>query len=211
MTDSKLCPCPDHEGERLLPLSAFGKNRSTRDGLHYWCRICQRRGQARYLATHPEKVRAKNAANKGQLREQVFGHYGRTCACCGSTDRLCIDHINGDGRAHRITLYGRANAAGTQFYRWLIQNGFPPGFQVLCLTCSTSKGDGPACGLHHQNADMKHCSCPAHEGSNPLPRNEFGADRDKSDGLRSQCRTCTNHAQASRRRANHTEHDQEAS
>jgi hypothetical protein len=83
------------------------------------------------------------------LREAVFSHYGQQCSCCGVTDRLTIDHINGGGGEHRKRLFGRPRQAGYPFYAWLARNGFPPGYQVLCLPCNQSKGRGERCQLDH--------------------------------------------------------------
>lgn len=83
-----------------------------------------------------------------KIREQVFGHYGQACSCCGAVKGLTIDHINGDGKAHRGELQG-------DFYAWLIRNGFPPGFQVLCIPCNSSKGDGLVCKMHDETRNLK--------------------------------------------------------
>lgn len=100
----------------------------------------------RYAANREEVLERKSqyAAN---LRAVVFAHYGTVCACCGSTSRLSIDHINGDGKQHRRELFGRNT--GMRIYTWLIREGFPPGFQVLCRPCNASKGRGASCCLDH--------------------------------------------------------------
>jgi len=82
----------------------------------------------------------------------VFDHYGHACACCGTAERLDIDHINGGGSAHRTALFGRANNGGADFYRWLVAQGFPPGYQVLCRPCNASKANGVTCRLDHSAA-----------------------------------------------------------
>jgi len=72
----------------------------------------------------------------------VIDHYGNKCSCCGETyiSFLTIDHINNDGAAHRRSLFGtKRKGGGTAFYRWLINNNFPEGFQVLCANCQLSK------------------------------------------------------------------------
>jgi hypothetical protein len=113
---------------------------------------------------HPEKVRENNrrwyAANRerslrnrrdaaNKQRRQVFAHYGECCVCCGSTENLTIDHLDGRGGEHRKELYGR-QAAGERFYRWLIRNSFPDGYQTLCHPCNISKGDGERCRMRHR-------------------------------------------------------------
>ena len=72
----------------------------------------------------------------------VFDHYGLTCACCGTPDNLTIDHVHGGGTEHIKTL-------GMRFHTWLIVNDFPAGFQTLCLSCNSSKGQGERCRQPH--------------------------------------------------------------
>jgi len=83
------------------------------------------------------------------VRRRIFEHYGERCACCGSHRNLEIDHIAGDGADHRIEVLGRQYAGSLQFYRWLVSNGFPQGYQTLCRRCNTSKGRGAHCRLLH--------------------------------------------------------------
>jgi hypothetical protein len=75
----------------------------------------------------------------------VLSHYGDVCACCGTADRLTIDHISGDGGEHREQVGG-----GWAIYRWIVANGFPEGFQVLCRPCNSSKHRGSRCRLNHE-------------------------------------------------------------
>jgi hypothetical protein len=69
-------------------------------------------------------------------KRQVIDAYGGRCACCGETELvfLTIDHINGDGGAHRKEL-----GAKTVHLTWYIKNGFPAGFQILCANCHLGK------------------------------------------------------------------------
>jgi len=50
---------------------------------------------------------------------------------------LTIDHIDDFGGAHRREIGHRES--GTFFYRWLIENKLPDGFQVLCMSCQWIK------------------------------------------------------------------------
>ena len=67
---------------------------------------------------------------------KVMQAYGNgKCQCCG-TDILAflsIDHVNGGGSKERreSKLHG-----GSVFYFKLIQQGFPPGYRVLCHNCN---------------------------------------------------------------------------
>jgi len=76
-----------------------------------------------------------------QLRMKVLGHYSNgalKCAHCGEVDLevLCLDHINGRGNQQRRET-GKSNGNG--FYRWIITNSYPEGFQVLCANCNIRK------------------------------------------------------------------------
>lgn len=76
---------------------------------------------------------------KRKTKDTIFSHYGKSCACCGESGYgfLSIDHINGGGNKHRNEIKRRS---GTSFYRWLIVNDFPEGFQTLCYNCNLAKG-----------------------------------------------------------------------
>lgn len=68
-----------------------------------------------------------------QMQKAVaLDHYGNECECCGDGDPdiLTIDHIDGNGAAHRKTI------PASQICSWLIRNNFPPGFRVLCFNCN---------------------------------------------------------------------------
>ncbi len=58
------------------------------------------------------------------------------CECCGDTgfEFLTIDHIANDGAEHRRKI-GRQN-----MYTYLRQQGYPPGYRVLCMNCNFSIG-----------------------------------------------------------------------
>ena len=107
-------------------------------------RNTQRWQDPEYRVLAIEQQRARDDA----LRARIFAHYGTSCACCGATEDLCIDHVNGGGKDHRIELFGRNNVS-LQLYRWLIEQGFPEGYQTLCRPCNTSKRDGERCRLEH--------------------------------------------------------------
>lgn len=105
-----------------------------------------REKSSRWKDVNPERLQAREKNRNVRDREAVFGHYGLACACCGSTERLTIDHVNGGGDVHRAEI---GTKGGSGMYRWLIANGFPAGFQTLCMPCNRSKSDGPSCRLDH--------------------------------------------------------------
>ena len=106
----------------------------------------------KYRETHLEEIRIRDREryrlHKNEMNESsklshrknkkiVFDHYGNICICCKETrtEFLTIDHINGEGAKHRKKV-----GAGSRFYRWLINNDFPEGFQTLCMNCNFSRG-----------------------------------------------------------------------
>jgi len=127
----------------------FDKHSSTKDKLQPWCRSCRnaRRQELRikkegYYATERDRYREQHLLSCRKLyyryKAQVLQHYGGDSpACsCGFSDRraLSIDHIEGGGCQHRKEI-----GAGVNFYRWLVKNSFPEGFQVLCMNCQFIK------------------------------------------------------------------------
>ena len=70
-------------------------------------------------------------------REKVINFYSQgkiECTICKEQDPivLCIDHIDENNKNKKIP-------SGNTFYRWLIKNNFPGGFQVLCHNCNFRK------------------------------------------------------------------------
>ena|SRR3990167_8349065 len=89
----------------------------------------QRRGK--------DRINADSRAAWKRLRAEIIHAYEGRCVCCDEArpEFLGIDHINGDGAAHRRAL-GRK-----PLYRWLRQNGFPKdGFRLLCHNCNFARG-----------------------------------------------------------------------
>jgi len=99
-----------------------------------------------YHAAHREKRLAYATAYQSALKLAALNAYGGPrCACCGETliRGLTLDHIHGDGAAHRREA--ARGTGGTSPYRWVKKNNYPLGFQVLCGTCNIAKGTGDHC------------------------------------------------------------------
>jgi hypothetical protein len=99
-----------------------------------------------YRAVHKEELQKDRELNKGnkrrvdkarhkKLRQEVLGHYGEKCVCCGEAalEFLAIDHIGGNGKT-------AGNRSGDKFYRWLKANNWPAGFRTLCHNCNQAIG-----------------------------------------------------------------------
>jgi len=94
-----------------------------------------------YDIKNKEKIHKREKERKWTLKLNILTHYGGNppkCACCGETEIkfLSIDHIKGFGTRHR----NRVKDSGSEFYRWLLNNNFPEGYQVLCYNCNCAKG-----------------------------------------------------------------------
>jgi hypothetical protein len=102
------------------------------------------RASVLFRLRHPDKMAEHVKKAQVKLKADVMLHYGGKCACCGTDDLevLSIDHINNDGATHRRELRAR----GERFsYNWLKKNGYPPGFQPLCMNCNSAKGHWGEC------------------------------------------------------------------
>jgi hypothetical protein len=91
-----------------------------------------------YKLAHPEQTRQIAVAWKAKVKLEVLTHYSShppTCSWCKYSDvrALSIDHVNGGGKQHRATLNGY------HIYSWLRKNGYPDGYQVLCMNCQFIK------------------------------------------------------------------------
>ena len=85
-----------------------------------------------------------NRESNYRLKDEVFDAYGGKCACCGETRKeyLSIDHIDGNGNKQKREI---GVAGSDDLYRWLRQNNYPEGFQVLCFNCNCGKGSYSVC------------------------------------------------------------------
>lgn len=114
-------------------------------GEKYRKRVCldcnNESNRAKYANDHAErrsKILKRTRGDYAAAKAAVFSHYGRECACCGETEPLFLtmDHVNNDGARHRKTP---GQSSHNNIYGWLVRNGFPGGFQVLCMNCNQGK------------------------------------------------------------------------
>lgn len=95
----------------------------------------------RWYIANRERAASYARAYARRIRAEVLAAYGTSCVRCGSTERLELDHVNGDGRAHGIAI-GAPEHGGLRFWLALKKRGWPtdPPIQVLCCTCHRRKG-----------------------------------------------------------------------
>ena len=101
------------------------------------CQTCLRKYRDwNHVSGHRERERVRKVATRQALKIAVLAAYGGSvCTCCGETQLmfLTIDHVDNKGCQHRKSVPSR------DLYDWLKDNGFPPGFQVLCWNCNHGK------------------------------------------------------------------------
>lgn len=98
------------------------------------------RQKINYQRNRTERLKYANERSK-RLKSAAYEAYGGyVCACCGESERafLSLDHVNNDGFAHRRAALGK-NYGASGLYMWLRKNGYPAGFQVLCMNCNYGK------------------------------------------------------------------------
>lgn len=132
---------------------------------HHLCKECSKQKARKQRKTHRTEIlqQKKQYYQKNRslilgqrhsewvtFKEIVVAHYSNNTMACANpynqhkepyTDMraLSIDHINGGGGKQRKELFANRKLAGTHFYKWLIRNNYPIGFQVLCMNCQFVK------------------------------------------------------------------------
>jgi len=132
------------------PIEAFHKNASYHDGYTRQCKQCKGEYRREKYHADPQQERQVSAewarANRERIaqrakerRLEALRRYSSTpepsCACCGEVMLafLTFEHIGGGGGQHR------RETGGGGFLSWLRTNGYPPGFEVLCMNCNLGR------------------------------------------------------------------------
>ena len=94
-----------------------------------------------YKAENKYKIAKWHKEHSLKVKTEVMTYYGNgRCACvkCGFDDirALTIDHIDGGGNKHRQSI---SNNGGNNFYKWLLKNNLPEGYQTMCINCNVIK------------------------------------------------------------------------
>ena len=149
----KPCTCC----EQILPLSCFYREPRIRNGLKSWCKNCTRlesvkhyqknrkkriAQQGAYQKANPKKRRITEERWRQKLIAEIQDLLGNKCTCCGSTERLELDHIEPQTKSYTRKKVGMAS------YRDARKNG-TAGYQLLCRQCNIWKNDGPFCPCKH--------------------------------------------------------------
>lgn len=109
--------------------------------------LCARCYAAFKYDQDPEAIRRQSREAQMQMRqrrrEELVAAYGGRCACAKCPERnpafLCLDHVNGDGKGHRMK-------AGSHTYADLRRRGWPQdGYRLLCWNCNAMTRFGRTC------------------------------------------------------------------
>ncbi|MDF2736219.1 MAG: hypothetical protein K0S93_75 [Nitrososphaeraceae archaeon] len=111
-------------------------------------RIPQKSLSLQYYHNNKKRLRKIRSEIDLKTKIEVLSHYSKgnlECKCCKDIDikHLTIDHIKGDGNKHRKEIKIKG---GVAFHRWLKNNNYPKGYQVLCHYCNARKGTRKKCG-----------------------------------------------------------------
>lgn len=104
-----------------------------------------------YVLTHCRNCKRElSKKHREKIRTQVLAHYGNQCQCCQESNPvfLTIDHINNDGASHR-----KSGVTTSALATWIIKNGFPKEFQILCYNCNIAKSILGSCP-HNEGKKM---------------------------------------------------------
>lgn len=154
MTLERTCPgC-----KKTFPATTeyFRKDTGKPLNIAYYCITCARtKSRERHASRPPDEREFERLYQLAYMKRPhlaclvAYGGDPPKCACCGESEVgfLTLDHIAGDGKAHRESalLPSGKKASGPNFYRWLAGQGFPPGIQVLCFNCNYAKRTYRAC------------------------------------------------------------------
>lgn len=127
--------CKNQQHKEWREKNAEHVKTTGRERMRKWRESMPEDEQQEYRARNAAKARERNH----KLRLEVFEAYGGfECACCGETEPkfLSIDHINNDG--YQMRKDGE-HGSGYGLYIWLKREGYPEGFQVLCMNCQHGK------------------------------------------------------------------------
>lgn len=94
--------------------------------------LTERRKDSKYRAKEHQRKRDYTR----RLHAEMVAAYGGKCRCCGETipEFLTLDHVNGDGKEHRLRV-------SKQVYADLKRRGWPKkGYRLLCMNCNWSIG-----------------------------------------------------------------------
>ena len=100
-------------------------------------------------------ARSKRRQDYKRTVIKYYSNDTNQCMCKNCNENnlefMTIDHIDGEGSQERKKLGWRGS--GVNFYKYLIEQGLPDGYRVLCMNCNFSYGVFGYCP-HIKNSDL---------------------------------------------------------
>ena len=96
-----------------------------------------RKHMSEYRKTHKEVIYKANAEwqrnARAKYKHLVVQGYGGKCISCGQPEEIFmqIHHPGGNGKTDRERRGGNS----LTLYKWLVDNNFPRGYELLCANC----------------------------------------------------------------------------
>lgn len=117
---------------------------STKYYLNSKCKPCARKQTREWAYANRDYMFNKTREWRETLKKAVYEHYGGKCICCGEEDYmfLTLDHINNDGHKERTRPAPgelRKRKIGGDYYKHIIDSGFPDDLQLMCYNCNCGK------------------------------------------------------------------------
>lgn len=114
------------------PYSEFHRAKRCEGGVAGTCKKCRNAKNTLWVKANRGRVNANYRALRVEALRQYSSTPEPSCVCCGehTLQFLTFEHINGGGSRHR------RETGGGGFISWLRKNGYPPGFEVLCMNCN---------------------------------------------------------------------------
>jgi len=123
-------------------------------------RMPERRAKTRKYATKyrqdpKNRVGEKASLHRDAIRLKILQNYSKAlsnsdipcCNCCGQkshVDFLAVDHIAGkkemDSEPELVKLGYSSKLTSFRLRKFILENNFPKGFQILCTNCNFAKG-----------------------------------------------------------------------
>jgi hypothetical protein len=136
---SKICPGCKIEKPH------FDFYPSSHHGVSIYCRPCMSEHSRGAYQSDAERRKHNGKISRQRLRQAVIDGYGGKCRCCGEGRHifLALDHVHGGGN-QETKIAGQAAVL-----RKVLQQGFPPEYQLLCHNCNWAKYHSKGNCPHH--------------------------------------------------------------
>jgi len=136
---------PEVKERRKQTSKEYRKRPEVKEKLHRWQKEFRQRPGNR------ERINKQIKEISYKIKYNVLSHYSKIlsnsdipcCRCCGENEFLIfltIDHIT-----NRKNTTHKKGLGGVAMYRYLRDNNYPSGYQVLCVNCNSAKSDSGIC------------------------------------------------------------------